>query len=132
MLLRNELFIFDLYITVIEIGKNQESPLNGTRSTYDRNLNIWAIVQKPNLHSCLYILLPNVLPFLILSWKPILPVSYFTSFNSHVCGAGGTQLSAPSSRMRFANRHTITWAGDCNQTKGNTFLPGYQLIMGVQ
>lgn len=127
MLLRNELFIYDLYITVIEIGKNQESPLNGTRSTYDHNLNIWAIVQKPNLHSC-----QNALPFLILSWKPILPVSYFTSFNTHVCGAGGTQLSAPSSRMRFANRHTITWAGDCNQTKGNTFHPGYQLIMGIQ
>ena len=86
MLLRNELFIYDLCITVITIVKNKELPPNGTRSKCDHHLNIWAIVQKLNLHICLYVLLPNAFPFLILSWKPILPVCYFTSFNTHVCG----------------------------------------------
>lgn len=124
MFWKNELFICDLCITVIETDKNQEFSLNGPRSKYDHHLNNWAIVQKSNLHIYLCILLWIVLPFLILSWKTILPVCYFTSSNTHIWG-----LEAPSSwhspaRWGF---QTFTWAGDSNQINGNTFHPGYQL-----
>lgn len=100
-LLKNELFIYDLCIAVIEIVKNQESPPNGTRSKYDCHLNIWAILQKPSLRICLYVLLPDVLPFLILPGKPIPPVCYFNSFNTHVCEAGGTRLTHGTNLWEF-------------------------------
>lgn len=85
MLLRN----YVLCVTVIKIVKKPGIPPTGTRSNYDHHLNIWAIVQKPNLHTCLYVFLP--FPF-----SPGNPSFLFVT--SPISTLMSVRLEAPSSQ----------------------------------